>query len=172
MHLDAAAVEAVLAAYDSLDAYPDVEPALRNIQARPNIHSVLFTNGTAKMAASALASSWGLSGVGKVFEQIVSVDEIKTFKPARATYELVAKRVGADPEKAEDMARLWLISSNPFDIVGARNAGMQAAWVDRAGKGWTDALVVGAGGTPTVILQSLEEIFDPEKGVEAMGERT
>ncbi|KAF1808935.1 HAD-like protein [Eremomyces bilateralis CBS 781.70] len=171
VHLDDSAIKSVLAVYDSLAAYPDVEPALRTIQGHPNIQAVLFSNGTPNMVASSLSSSSGLAGLGNVFEQIVSVDEIKTFKPAKATYDLVAKRVGFDPGKAEDMARIWLVSSNPFDIVGARSAGMQAAWVDRLGKGWTDALVAGEKGKPTVILRSLEEIFDADKGVEAMVKR-
>lgn len=156
-----------MAAYDSLTAYPDVDPALRKLKHSTNIRGVLFTNGTPKMAASSLSTSSGLAGLGDVFEQIVSVDEVKAFKPARVTYELVAKRVGLDPANAEDMSRLWLISSNPFDIVGARSAGMQAAWVDRPGKGWNDALLSGKRGKPTIILSSLEEIFDAEKGIEA-----
>lgn len=31
------------------------------------------------------------------------------------------------------MNEVRLISSNPFDVVGAKAAGMQAAWVDRSG---------------------------------------
>jgi len=44
---------------------------------------------------------------------------------------------------------------NPFDIVGAREAGWNAIWVDRAGKGWVDKL-----GYPTRIIGNLEEIVD------------
>ena len=51
---------------------------------------------------------------------------------------------------------MWLVSGNPFDVVGARAVGMQAAWVDRAGKGWQDKL----GGEPTVVVRSLEEVAD------------
>jgi 2-haloacid dehalogenase len=31
--------------------------------------------------------------------------------------------VGKDPSSKEDMASMWLISGNPFDVVGARADG-------------------------------------------------
>lgn len=52
---------------------------------------------------------------------------------------------------------MWLVSANPFDVVGARAAGMSAAWVDRGGLGWVDGLgeLVGAG--PTVVVAGVDE---------------
>lgn len=63
------------------------------------------------------------------------------------------------------MADMWLVSGNPFDVVGARQAGCQAAWIDRAGGhhgngGWNDRLgeLVGGGhGGPTVIVRGVDE---------------
>jgi 2-haloacid dehalogenase len=55
-----------------------------------------------------------------------------------------------------NMGSMWLISGNPFDIVGAHAVGMKAAWVDRAGNGWQDQL----GGEPTVVVKSLEQVAD------------
>jgi FMN phosphatase YigB (HAD superfamily) len=52
--------------------------------------------------------------------------------------------------------RTWLISSNPFDIVGARSMGMNAIWVDRAGVGWKAAVVPDL--QPTATVNSLEHI--------------
>ena len=43
---------------------------------------------------------------------------------------------------------------NPFDVSGARAQGMNAIWVDRAKKGWTDQLGLG----PTKIVNDLREI--------------
>lgn len=50
------------------------------------------------------------------------------------------------------MSKLWLISGNPFDIVGARATGMQAIWVDRVGAGWKNAAAPDL--QPTGIVQS------------------
>ena len=60
------------------------------------------------------------------------------------------------------MDQIWLVSGNPFDIVGARALGMKAAWVDRAGLGWTDRLVDGDGG-PTVVVKGLGEVVEAVK---------
>lgn len=58
------------------------------------------------------------------------------------------------------MGEMWLVSGNPFDVVGARAVGMQAIWVDRSGGGWTDQLVQGEIGGPTAIVKSLEEVVE------------
>jgi 2-haloacid dehalogenase len=48
----------------------------------------------------------------------------------------------------------WLISSNPFDVIGAINVGMQAAWVKRT----PDALFDPWGIQPTVTVSGLTEL--------------
>jgi 2-haloacid dehalogenase len=48
-----------------------------------------------------------------------------------------------------------LVSSNPFDSIGARAAGMQAAWVDRSG-GLFDTL----GSPPEIVVGTLIELAD------------
>lgn len=53
---------------------------------------------------------------------------------------------------------------NPFDVVGARNAGMQAIWVDRAGTGWIDRA---AAHTPSRVVRSLGEIVEVVKHLDA-----
>ena len=79
----------------------------------------------------------------------LTVDSVRSFKPATEVYKYLGQRM----DKIGQEARIWLISSNPFDVVGARAIGMQAAWVDRAGNGWQDQL----GSEPTVVVRSLEE---------------
>jgi FMN phosphatase YigB (HAD superfamily) len=53
-----------------------------------------------------------------------------------------------------------LVSSNPFDICGSRNAGWRALWIDRPNKGWKDQL----GDAPTWIKTSFSDLstFDPK----------
>ena len=60
------------------------------------------------------------------------------------------------------MGSIWLVSSNPFDVVGAKNAGMKAAWVDRSGKGWVDGLG-GEEGKPDLIVKGVD---DAVRGIE------
>lgn len=108
------------------------------------------------MVSSSVYKSPDLSPHSKVFKDIVVVEETECFKPHPKVYEHLAKKVG----KEGRMGELWLVSGNPFDVVGAVACGMKAAWVDRGGGGWVDKLVAGEKGRPTVVCGSLEEVVE------------
>jgi len=152
VRLDEAGIQEMMNAYDSLAIFPDVAPALDKLSSDPNIECVVFSNGTKTMVSNSVNKSKELSPYASVFNSLVTVDYIRSFKPAPEVYKYLAQRV--DKVGKED--EMWLVSGNPFDVVGARATGMQAAWVDRAGNGWQDML----GGEPTVIVRSLEEVAD------------
>ena len=137
-------------AYDSLSTFSDVEPALRKLASNQDMECVVFSNGTNSMVSNSVHNSKDLSPHSSVFKDIITVDEVKMFKPAPEVYGHLAKRVG----KVGQEGQVWLVSGNPFDVVGARAFGMQAVWVDRAGSGWQDK----QGGQPTAIVQNLEQL--------------
>lgn len=64
------------------------------------------------------------------------------------------------------MGGMWLVSGNPFDVVGAKAVGMRACWVDRAGAGWVDGLVQGERGRPDVVVRGVGEVVG---GIEGFG---
>lgn len=145
-------------AYDSLGTFPDVPPALKALSNDPSIDAYVFSNGTNDMVSSSVNQSPSLSSHASVFKGLVTIEEVKAFKPDPRVYQYLAEKVG----KQGDMGNIWLVSGNPFDVVGARAAGMQAAWVDRAGGhhgkgGWNDKLGELASGGPTVIVNGVEE---------------
>ncbi|KAJ5385191.1 hypothetical protein N7517_003102 [Penicillium concentricum] len=146
-------IEHLMQAYDSLSTFSDVNPALTHIVADPTIQAVIFSNGTKTMVSNSVLRSKDLAPHASVFQDIITVDEVKQYKPSKASYEHLAKQTGQDPSQ---MSKLWLVSGNPFDIVGARATGMQAIWVDRVGTGWKDAMAPDL--RPTVIVHSLEHI--------------
>ncbi|KAH0259662.1 haloacid dehalogenase, partial [Aureobasidium melanogenum] len=158
-------IDDLMKAYDSLSIFPDVAPALEAISKRNDLFPVVFSNGTHTMVSNSVNKSPDLSKHASVFQDIVVVEEPKRFKPTPESYAHLAKRVGKDPNNKEDMASMWLISGNPFDVTGARAVGMQACWVDRAGNGWQDALIEGELGRPSVIVKSLEEVPNAVAGV-------
>lgn len=65
-------------------------------------------------------------------------------------------------KQESQMDQIWLISGNPFDVVGARSVGMQAIWVDRPNRGWQDAVAPGL--RPSAIVHSLEQIVQEIQG--------
>ncbi|KAA6408908.1 MAG: haloacid type II [Lasallia pustulata] len=145
LSLSPSSTASLLKSYDSLSTFPDVSPALEALASAPDITAVVFSNGTQAMVANSVHSSPDLSPHSSVFKHIVTVDKVGKFKPAPEVYFHLAESVGRGKSR-EEMAQMWLVSGNPFDVVGARAVGMQAAWVDRGGEGWTDTLVEGEEG--------------------------
>ena len=149
-------------AYDSLSTFPDVNGTLQSIAEEQNIVAVVFSNGTKEMVTNSVKSSPDLGPNASVFKDIVTVEEAKKFKPHPEVYYHLAEKMGKGKNK-EAMSKMWLVSGNPFDVVGARSTGMQAAWVDRAGNGWTDQLIPEEIGRPTVVVKGLGEVVEAVK---------
>jgi 2-haloacid dehalogenase len=114
------AEQKLLSQYLELPAYPDVPGALDELAAQGFSISA-FSNGT----PSAVRGLLNHAGVLPRFSKIVSVDAIRTFKPDPAVYEYLVTELGVGREM------VWLVSSNPFDVIGAKACGLRAAWVRR-----------------------------------------
>ncbi|KAL2868890.1 Haloacid dehalogenase-like hydrolase-domain-containing protein [Aspergillus lucknowensis] len=140
--------------YDSLSTFPDVAAALEKINSAPNLTPVIFSNGQKSMVENSVIRSMDLGPQANVFADIITVDDVQKFKPTPEVYQYLAKRVGKQPHQYKD---IWLVSGNPFDITGSKNAGLNAAWVDRSGLGWRDGLI--EDGVPTVSSQRLDELM-------------
>lgn len=158
--LSADDIKSLMKAYDSLGTFPEVEAGLNSIASDPSIEAYVFSNGTDAMVGSSVKQSPSLSKHAHIFKDLITVEEIGVFKPDMKVYEHLAKKVG------QEMGKVWLVSGNPFDVVGAKVAGIQAAWVDRAGGhqgagGWNDRLGELCGDvTPTVIVTGVDDAVD------------
>ncbi|CAG8226870.1 unnamed protein product [Penicillium salamii] len=146
-------MEQVMRAYDNLSTFADVKPTLTRIASDLSIQAVVFSNGTKSMVSNSVLRSEDLSPHASTFQDVITVDEIQQYKPARACYQHLARKMGRDPTT---MNNIWLVSGNPFDVVGARSTGMQAIWVDREGGGWKDAASPDL--RPTATVHSLEQV--------------
>ena len=113
-------IEDLLQAYRALPAFADAAPALRTLR-EGGVQCHAFSNGSERAVKELLAHA----GIADLLPLIVSVDDIKTFKPSAAVYRYFLERSGADK------ADTWLVSGNPFDILGAINAGWNTAWLRR-----------------------------------------
>lgn len=140
-------------AYDHLSTFPDVNPALIRLAADASLQAVVFSNGSKTMVSNSVLRSKDLAPHASVFQDLITVDEIQRYKPTPVSYQHLADKMGKD---ASEMNQIWLISGNPFDIIGARSVGMQAIWVDRANRGWQDAAAPEL--RPSAIVHSLEQI--------------
>jgi len=144
------AQEKLLAKYQLLPAYPDVADALDEFAAQGFI-IVACSNGTEDAVRGLLAHA----GVLPRFRKIVSVDPIRTFKPDPAVYEHLVAELRARREM------VWLISSNPFDVIGAKACGLRTAWVQRDPKRVFDPWEF----EPDLVVHGLAELAGKLNGV-------
>lgn len=141
--LSAQDIDALMAAYAKLPPFADVEAGLA--AARDAGHSLFaFSNGRADSVEALL----GNAGILRYFSGIVSVDAMKSYKPNPGVYGYFLRQVQAAGSDA------WLVSSNPFNVIGAVSAGMRAAWVKRS----ADALFDPWGIDPTLVVGSVSEL--------------
>ncbi|RAL09542.1 haloacid dehalogenase, type II [Aspergillus homomorphus CBS 101889] len=143
----------VLAAYNRLQPFPDVEEALTKLMdASTVLKPVVFSNGTADMVKACIDHAPAVSRFAGLTE-IISAHEVQQYKPAQAAYRHLREKA-CTPDTKE----VWLISANPFDIAGALSAGIKTIWVDRSQAGWTDRTLPDV--VPTAVVSHLTECVD------------
>ena len=136
--------DTLLQSYRSLPAFADVEESLGALQAEGH-HLFAFSNGTSEAVEEVLHAN----GLFEWFEGVVSCDALKTFKPDPDVYHYFMREAG-------DSKDAWLVSGNPFDVIGAISAGMKSAWVKRS-----DRVVFDHWGIePTVTVSTLSELCE------------
>tara|TARA_R110000868_G_scaffold104516_2_gene287803 strand:- start:61933 stop:62598 length:666 start_codon:yes stop_codon:yes gene_type:complete len=139
----------LMAAYLSLPAFDDALPALKSLRGEYPVFA--FSNG----GYPALEKVLGHNDLLDQFEGLVSVDDIKSFKPDPAVY-AYARRATGSWEKP-----LCLVSSNAWDVIGARAAGLLAVWVKRD----PDKVFEDWGIEPSAVISSLSELPEILKGL-------
>jgi 2-haloacid dehalogenase len=130
----------ILAAYRTLPAFGDVAEGLARAK-KSGYRMFAFSNGNADAVEALLKNA----GIREYFIGVVSTDEMKSYKPNPGAYSHFLRRAGALGSDA------WLVSSNPFDVIGAVSAGMRAAWVKRS----PEAVFDPWGIEPTITVNSL-----------------
>jgi 2-haloacid dehalogenase len=119
--LDDAKTKALMHEYRNLAPYPDVPDALAKLKSDGRKLAIL-TNGSPDMIEPLVKNR----GMQADFVAVLSVDGLKTFKPAPRVYQLAvdALRVPA--------ANIGFVSSNCWDALGAKAFGFNVYWINRA----------------------------------------
>jgi 2-haloacid dehalogenase len=121
LELTADARAALLDAYLVLAAFPDVKPGLEALK-RQGLRLAVLSNGEPRMLEAAARSA----GILPLLDHIVSVEEVKIFKPSPRVYNLATERLGVRN------AELGFVSSNSWDVAGAASAGLTTLWIQRS----------------------------------------
>ena len=136
LELTAERMEALMGEYLMLSVYPDVAATLQKISTK-----AILSNGSPDMLDPLVRHS------GLKLDAVLSVDELKVFKPDPRVYELAVQRLGIDK------SAIGFVSSNCWDALGAQSFGFAACWINRGG-----APLERLGCQPQRILRSLAEL--------------
>jgi 2-haloacid dehalogenase len=115
---DATLMGRLVGAYDALAPYPEARAGL---EALGGMRRAILSNGSPAMLEALVRHS----GLGDCLEAVISVDAKRVFKPNPRAYELVEERLGVRP------AEVVFVSSNGFDVAGARNFGFRVVRIER-----------------------------------------
>ena len=107
----------LVGAWHRLDPWPDVRPGLELL--RRELPVAMLSNGHVALLVD-LARHGDLR-----FDAVLSAELARAYKPAPEAYRTAARLLGLQP------AELMLAAAHPWDLEGARNAGLKTAFVDR-----------------------------------------
>ena len=117
--MTADARERLAALWSTVPAYPDALEALAALRSE-GVRRVVLSNGTRGMIRSALEAA------GLEVDRILSADDVRVYKTDPRVYALL--------DSLADSSRALFVSSNGWDVDGARRTGRVVAWVDRGGE--------------------------------------
>ncbi|MEM9715593.1 MAG: haloacid dehalogenase type II [Pseudomonadota bacterium] len=107
--------------YFELPAFSEAYDVVARIKAARHPTAILSNGSPDMLSAAAMAG-----GFTEVLDALLSVENVKTFKPKPATYQLVCAHFNVDPNT------VTFVSSNGWDIAGAAQFGFNTYWVNRA----------------------------------------
>ncbi|WP_371018879.1 haloacid dehalogenase type II [Pseudalkalibacillus sp. JSM 102089] len=105
-------------AYLKLDLFEEVETVLQQLSQKK---LVVFSNGSKNMIDPLVEQS----NIQLSIDLVISADEIKQYKPTPAAYNHALEKLELKREE------ILFMSSNPWDITGAKSFGFHTAWINR-----------------------------------------
>lgn len=141
---DPAEIDGVLQGFAELPPEPDVPPAFARLREQ-GVRILALTNGSSDTTRAALRKA----GLEHHVEQVLSIEDVKRWKPRREVYLHAAQVAGVRP------ADLALVAAHAWDVHGAKRAGLIAGWVRRQEGRFSPAME-----PPDVRGETLVEVCD------------
>lgn len=123
--------------------YPEVAPALPRL--REKYLLAILSNGSPKMLRTGLERT----GVSPHFRWVISAAAVRLFKPSPRVYQLAIKHMRLRKNE------ILFVSSNSFDVVGAKSFGFKVCWINRTG-----APLDTLGPKPDLVVKSFDELVE------------
>jgi len=109
--------------YLQISAYPDVPNALARLK-KGGLKCAILSNGSPNMLAAAVKNA----GINKLLDAVLSVEEVKIYKPHPTVYQLAVDRLSLKPSE------ICFVSSNGWDAYSAKAFGFHVIWCNRSGQ--------------------------------------
>ena len=135
LELSVAQMEGLMSEYQRLGLFAEVRNTLKRVGRK-----AILSNGSPDMLLPLVENS------GLELDAVISVDELKVYKPAPQVYALAEARLKTKS--------IGFVSSNCWDALGAKSYGFTVYWINRAG-----APLDRLGFKPDRVLSSLDEIL-------------
>lgn len=119
----ALAIDQTLAGFGDLPVHDDVAPAFQLLRDN-GVRIIALTNGSADITRGLIQRA----RLAHWVERIISIDEVRRWKPSREVYLHAAKVAGVTPTE------LALVAAHAWDVHGASQAGLTTGWVSRLEK--------------------------------------
>ena len=116
-----AEIARLMAAYLSLACFPEVARALERLDGSAASHPL------ERLSRGCSRPPWPRRVSARLLTRVLSVDAVRTYKPAPAVYALGPEALGLPA------ADILFVSSNAWDVAGAKAFGYQVAWCNRVG---------------------------------------
>ena len=144
LNIDQKTFEKLVNFYLKIEPYHEIKNVLTKLK-KLHYNNIILTNGTNFMINEAVKNS----KLENLIDDIISVDDIKSYKPDPEVYKFACKKLNCDTKE------IIFLSSNSWDIYGALNYGFDSIWVNRKSVPIENLPL-----KPNKIITNLDEIFE------------
>lgn len=121
--LDQKTEDKLLEAYQSLTLFPESRDVLKQLKEKGHT-LIVFSNGDPVMLDPLLKGAQ----IDMYLDHVLSIDTVKQYKPTPAAYNLILDTIDVPRQE------ITFLSSNGWDISGAKAFGFNTAWINRSGQ--------------------------------------
>jgi len=118
--IDASMKNELLDLYRVLSTFPEVSETLKILKEKKYKLAIL-SNGTPSLLKELVSSN----NLENIFDDVLSVEEVKTYKPHPNVYNIPIKKYQIEKNQ------FAYLSANAWDVSAAGNFGFNAVWVNR-----------------------------------------
>jgi 2-haloacid dehalogenase len=142
----------LMALYLRLGAYPEVKKTLTRLKAA-GLKCAILSNGSPTMLSACIENA----GIAELFDAVLSVEEVKVYKPHPTVYQLAVDRLSLNANA------ICYVSSNGWDAYSAKAFGFYVIWCNRFNQ--VSERIPGTPDAQIRILSDLLDLIDPASKV-------